>query len=171
MGEQRLNPSGYKRRKDADGGCSFDVATCRGRAATPGPPEAESLRLPNGKGPLRALGAAAAFFQQPLSEPWTHWPGHEGNGRHGATPKASSAPRVKPGRRLRLIGVGIGLAVLLGSCTFSPEAARVRGEPGADPGNHGHPVDLLAPPDRFERIYYRIPYDGPAVASEDTSLS
>lgn len=170
MGEQRLNPSGYKRRKDADG-CSFDAATCRGKAAAPGPPEAFSLRLPNGKGPLRALDAAAAFFQQPLSEPWTHCPDHKGDGRHGATPEALLAPRVKPGRRLRLIGVGIGLAVLLGGCTVSPEAARVRGEPGADPGNHGQSIELLAPPDRFERIYYDIPYDGPAAASEDTSLS
>jgi hypothetical protein len=84
---------------------------------------------------------------------------------------ALPAARVKSGRRLRLIGGGMVLAVLLGGCTVAPEAARVRGEPGADIGNHGHPVELLAPPDRFERIYYRIPYDGPAAAHEDTSLS
>ena len=74
-------------------------------------------------------------------------------------------------RRLRLIGAGAALVVLLGGCASSPEAARVRGEPGADPGNHRNPVELLAPPDRFDRVYYDIPYDGPAAASEDTSLS
>jgi hypothetical protein len=47
----------------------------------------------------------------------------------------------------------------------------VRGEPGADPGNHGNPVVLLAPPDRVDRVYYDDPYIGPAAASEDTSQS
>jgi hypothetical protein len=63
------------------------------------------------------------------------------------------------------------MAVILGGCAASPEAARVPGEPGADPGNHGDPIELVAPADEFERVYYGIPYDGPAVASEDTSQS
>jgi hypothetical protein len=63
------------------------------------------------------------------------------------------------------------MVVLLAGCASSPEAARVRGEPGADPGNHGDPVVLLAPPDRVERVYYDDPYEGPAVAREDTSQS
>jgi hypothetical protein len=75
------------------------------------------------------------------------------------------------GRRLRLIGAGIALIVLLGGCVASPEAARVRGEPGADIGNHGSPVELLAPPDRVDRVYYEIPYNGPRAAREDTSRS
>lgn len=74
-------------------------------------------------------------------------------------------------RRLRLIGLSALIAALLGGCASSPEASRVRGEPGADPGNHGNPVELVAPPDRVERVYYEIPYDGPSVASEDTSQS
>jgi hypothetical protein len=74
-------------------------------------------------------------------------------------------------RRLRLIGVGVALVVFLGGCASSPEEARVRGEPGADPGNHGNPVELLAPADRAERVYYEIPYDGPSVTSPDTSQS
>jgi hypothetical protein len=72
---------------------------------------------------------------------------------------------------LRLIGIGAIATLILGGCASSPEASRVRGEPGADPGNHGNPVELLAPPDRVERVYYEIPYDGPSVASEDTSQS
>ncbi len=43
-------------------------------------------------------------------------------------------------RRLRLWGLAAAAAVVLGGCASSPEAARVRGEPGADPGNHGNPV-------------------------------
>jgi hypothetical protein len=74
-------------------------------------------------------------------------------------------------RRLRLIAAGAALVVLLAGCTSSPEAARVRGEPGADPGNHGNPVVLLAPPERVDRVFYDVPYDGPAAASEDTSQS
>jgi len=74
-------------------------------------------------------------------------------------------------RRLRLWGLAAVAAVLLGGCVSSPEAARVPGEPGADPGNHGNPVELLAPPDRFDRVYYEVPYDGPAAASADTSQS
>ena len=56
------------------------------------------------------------------------------------------------GRWLRLIGAGAPLVTGLGRCASSPEAARVRGEPGADPGNHGNPVVLLSPPDRDERV-------------------
>jgi hypothetical protein len=63
------------------------------------------------------------------------------------------------------------LTLILAGCASSPEAARVRGEPGADVGNHGDPVVLLAPPDRFERVYKGIPYDGPAAARPDTSES
>ncbi len=74
-------------------------------------------------------------------------------------------------RRLRLIGAGVAMALILGGCSLSPETARVRGEPGADPGNHGSSIELLAPADRFERIFYDVPYDGPSAASEDTSLS
>ncbi len=74
-------------------------------------------------------------------------------------------------RRLRLIGAASALVVILAGCASSPEAGRAPGEPGADPGNHGNPAVLLAPPDRFDRVYHDIPYDGPAVASEDTSGS
>ncbi len=73
-------------------------------------------------------------------------------------------------RRLRLWGLAGAAAIVLGGCASSPEAARVRGEPGADPGNHGNPVELLAPPDRVERVYYEIPFDEQG-ASEDTSQS
>ena len=73
-------------------------------------------------------------------------------------------------RRLRLWGLAAAAAVVLGGCASSPEAARVRGEPGADPGNHGNPVELLAPPDRVDRVYYEIPFDEQG-ASEDTSQS
>ena len=61
--------------------------------------------------------------------------------------------------------------LVLAGCALSPEAARVRGEPGADVGNHGNPVVLVAPPDRVERVYAGVPYDGPAVAQPDTSES
>ena len=74
-------------------------------------------------------------------------------------------------RRLRLAGAGAALVLILGGCASSPEASRVPGEPGADPGNHGNPVQLLEPPDRVERVYYDVPYDGPEAASEDTSQS
>jgi hypothetical protein len=74
-------------------------------------------------------------------------------------------------RRLRLIGAAAALVVLLAGCASSPEASRVRGELGADPGNHGNPVVLLEPSERTERVYYEVPYDGPAAASEDTSQS
>ena len=69
---------------------------------------------------------------------------------------------------LRNVGFGIALLLLLAGCVASPEAARVSG-PGADVGNRGNPVELLAPADRFNRIYYGIPYVGPRVAQEDTS--
>ena len=74
-------------------------------------------------------------------------------------------------RRLRLWGLAAAAAVVLGGCASSPEAARVRGEPGADPGNRGNPVVLLAPPDRVDRVYYEVPYDGPAAVSVDVSES
>ncbi len=74
------------------------------------------------------------------------------------------------GRRLRLVAIGAGLAIVLGGCASSPEAARVRGEPGADPGNHSNPVVLLEPLDRDERVYYDVPYEEEG-ASEDTSRS
>ncbi len=47
----------------------------------------------------------------------------------------------------------------------------MRGEPGADVGNHGNPAVLVAPPDRVDRIYSDTPYDGPAVAMPDMSES
>jgi hypothetical protein len=74
-------------------------------------------------------------------------------------------------RLLRRFGIGVLMALVLSGCASSPEASRVRGEPGADPGNHGNPVELVAPPNRDERVYYEIPYDGPRVASEDASQS
>jgi hypothetical protein len=78
--------------------------------------------------------------------------------------------RATPRKGRRLLAAA-GIVVVLAGCASSPEAARVRGEPGADPGNHGNPVQLVAPPDRVERVYYDVPYDGPSVASEDTSPS
>ena len=66
-------------------------------------------------------------------------------------------------RRMRLIGMGALAVLVLGGCATSPEEARVRGEPGADPGNHGNPVVLMEPADQVERVYYEIPYDGPRV--------
>ncbi len=74
-------------------------------------------------------------------------------------------------RRLRVFGMGVVITLFLGGCASSPEAARVRGEPGADPGNHGNPPELLEPAGRDDRVYYEIPYDGPAAASEDTAQS
>ena len=74
-------------------------------------------------------------------------------------------------RRLRLWGLAAAAAVVLGGCASSPEASRVPGEAGADVGNHGNPVVLVEPPERFDRVYYEVPYDGPAAVSEDTSLS
>ena len=74
-------------------------------------------------------------------------------------------------RRLRVVGMGVVITLFLGGCASSPEAARVRGEPGADPGNHSNPLELLAPAERDDRVYYEIPYDGPAGASEDTAQS
>ena len=94
--------------------------------------------------------------------------GNPVNRAEGRDPLLSRLDRA---RRLRLAGAGAALLLLLGGCASSPEAGRVPGEPGADPGNHGNPVQLLEPPDRVERVYYDIPYDGPAAASEDTSQS
>src|SRR3954462_4022229 len=93
-------------------------------------------------------------------------------GKVPLTPRHPDTLRPSSGsRRLRLIAAGAALVVLLAGCASSPEAARVPGEPGADPGNHANPVVLLAPPERFDRVYYEVPYDGPAPASEDTSKS
>ena len=74
-------------------------------------------------------------------------------------------------RRLRLIGAGALLTVILGGCAASPETGRLRGEPGGDVGNHGNPVQLLEPVDSFARVYYGIPYEGPAAAAPDTAQS
>jgi hypothetical protein len=74
-------------------------------------------------------------------------------------------------QRWRLLGIGLLAATFLSGCAASPEEARVRGEPGADPGNHGNPVVLLEPPDRVERIYYEIPDDEPDITIPDTSQS
>ena len=71
-------------------------------------------------------------------------------------------------------------AVVLGGCASSPEAARVQGNPGADQGNHGNPLVLIAPPERIDRVDYDDPYDdynlhadynlpyNPPATSEDT---
>jgi uncharacterized lipoprotein len=74
------------------------------------------------------------------------------------------------GARPRLLAAALLILVLAG-CASSPEAARVRGEPGADVGNHGNPVVLLEPPDRVERVYAGVPFDEPAVAQPDSSQS
>lgn len=89
----------------------------------------------------------------------------------GFEPLAARPRASRQAQRARLIVIMTILTILLAGCAASPEAARVRGEPGADPGNHGNPVELLAPPDRFERIFSGIPYDGPSVASPDTAQS
>jgi hypothetical protein len=91
-------------------------------------------------------------------------PGDRVTGNVPPTPSSDS-------RRLRLIGAGAALVVLLAGCASSPEASRVPGEPGADVGNHGNPVVLLEPLERVDRVYYDVPYDGPAAASADTSQS
>jgi hypothetical protein len=77
--------------------------------------------------------------------------------------------RSRKRRRAWLLAAGAGATLLLAGCSLSPEAARTRGEPGADVGNHGRPVQLLEPTDRFERIFFDVPYDGPRVATEDTA--
>jgi hypothetical protein len=69
-----------------------------------------------------------------------------------------------------LFGIGAVITLVLGGCASSPEAGRVRGEPGADPGNRGNPVVLLEPPERADRVYYEIPFVEQG-ASEDTSQS
>jgi hypothetical protein len=74
-------------------------------------------------------------------------------------------------RRLRLWGLAAAAAVVLGGCASSPEASRVPGEAGADVGNHGNPVVLLEPLERVDRVYYDVPYDGPAAVSADVSES
>jgi hypothetical protein len=63
------------------------------------------------------------------------------------------------------------LTLVLAGCASSPEAVRVRGEPGADVGNHGNPVVLLEPPNRFDRIYAGVPFDEPPETAPDTSES
>ena len=75
------------------------------------------------------------------------------------------------GRRLRLVAAAGVSVLILGGCVASPEAARVPGEPGADPGNHGNPIQMHGSADRFVRVYYDVPYDGPSVAREDTTQS
>jgi len=76
-----------------------------------------------------------------------------------------------PPRRWRLLAALAALATLLAGCASSPEASRVRGEAGADPGNHGNPVEMLAPPDKYDRVYADTPYHGPQVAAPDTAQS
>ena len=85
--------------------------------------------------------------------------------------RALNEPDRQRARRLRLWGLAAAAAIVLGGCASSPEAARVRGEPGADPGNHGNPVVLLEPLERVDRVYYEVPYDGPAAVSVDVSES
>lgn len=77
--------------------------------------------------------------------------------------------RPRKGRRAWLLAAGAGAILLLGGCSVSPEAARTRGEPGGDVGNHNQPVQLLEPADRFERIFYGIPLKEPAGTTEDTA--
>ncbi|MFN8678676.1 MAG: hypothetical protein U0Z70_20025 [Thermomicrobiales bacterium] len=77
--------------------------------------------------------------------------------------------RPHKGRRAWLVTAGAGAVLLLGGCSVSPEATRTRGEPGGDVGNHNQPVQLLEPADRFERIFYDIPFKEPAVTTEDTA--
>jgi hypothetical protein len=77
--------------------------------------------------------------------------------------------RARKGRRIWLLSAGAGMVLLMGGCSLSPEASRTRGEPGGDVGNHGQPVQLLEPTDRFERIFYDIPFKEPAVTTEDTA--
>ncbi len=72
-------------------------------------------------------------------------------------------------QRVRLVAAAAGIVLVLGGCTSSPEASRVPGEPGGDVGNHGQPVELLEPTDRFERIFWDIPFDEPSVTTEDTA--
>ena len=79
-----------------------------------------------------------------------------------------TGPRVR--RRARLLAAGVGIVLLLGGCSVSPEAARTPGEAGADVGNHGRPVQLLEPANRFDRIYWGIPFDEPSVTTEDTAV-
>jgi hypothetical protein len=95
--------------------------------------------------------------------PLSHCGGRGGQGGEGEPPA--------PLKTLRLLLLGAALVVILGGCATSPEASRLPGEPGADPGNHGDPVQLMAPADAFDRVYAGIPYEGPSVATEDTSQS
>jgi hypothetical protein len=117
----------------------------------------ETARRQDGKTARPPVGATPASPTIPLPPSASRLP-----------PPASRRPRV---RVMRLIALAVGMAVILAGCAASPEAARVPGEPGADPGNHGNPVVLLAPPNRPDRIYAGIPYDGPMVAAPDTSQS
>jgi hypothetical protein len=124
---------------------------------------------------------SAISYQLSAVRPDTHRSG-DGVGAPHAVPAKTRRPAHRAGyplgggrgegsgRRLRLIGVAAALVVILAGCASSPEAARVRGEPGADPGNHGNPVVLLAPPERAERVYYEIPFVEQG-AREDMSQS
>jgi hypothetical protein len=51
------------------------------------------------------------------------------------------------GKHLRTAACLAGVCLLLaGAACVSPEASRARGgSPGADPGNHGNPVELHPP--------------------------
>lgn len=64
-------------------------------------------------------------------------------------------------RYLRFVGVGATLVIILGGCASSPEAGRLPGEPGADPGNRGDSIVLLAPAERFDRVYYEVIDESP----------
>lgn len=135
-------------------------------ARVAGSPEAKDLRPPN-ESTLKGAETGVSEGGQPRSRGFRQC-SLRSLASGGAGAATLSAPRA---RRSRRIAAGFLLTVLLAGCASSPEAARVRGEPGADPGNHGNPVVLVEPPSQVERIYYEIPYDGPAVASEDTSQS
>ena len=122
---------------------------------------------------------SAVSYQLSAIRPDTPASGDEVGTRHSEASVPTKTPRPAHrergrgegfGRRLRLIGAAAALLVVLAGCASSPEAARVRGEPGADPGNRGNPVVLLAPPERAERVYYEIPFVEQG-ASEDTAQS
>ena len=75
------------------------------------------------------------------------------------------------GRRLRLLGTTAVLMLILAGCTVSPEASRVPGEPGGGRRQPRQSDRAIGPPDRFDRVYYNTPYDGPHIAKPDTSPS
>lgn len=77
---------------------------------------------------------------------------------------------MRASRTPRLLAAAL-ITLVLAGCAASPEAGRVRGEPGADVGNHGNPVVLLEPPDRVERVYAGAPFDEPPETAPDTAES